>query len=391
MNYKFPMTKDTISKQDLFELSDWIKKNPKLTMGDLTKEFESKWSKYISVNYSVFLNSGSSADFLMAQSGISSGKIKKGDKIIVPACGWSTTISSITQSGLEPIMVDADPKDFNLNLDDAEKICEKHDIKGAIIVHPLGVPGNKEKILKFKKKYKLFLMEDCCASVGAKFEDNTRIGTIGDVSSFSFYYGHQLSTIEGGMVCTNDDEIYQNLLMLRSHGWLKDNSKEFIEKVIATNPENVDKTNFPFNFIIPGFNLRPTEINSFLGIKQLEKADVIFKKRNSNHLRYFENLHSRYKMQDFGNNWPVSLHVGILAENYEKREKILRKLSDEKVEFRTWSHGNLGKHPFWIKKYDEFSGKNSDKIYSSGFIVPSHPYLNNDEIDTISEIILNVK
>ena len=96
-------------------------------------------------------------------------------------------------------------------------------------------------------------------------------------------------------------------------------------------------------------------------------------------------------MQDFGNNWPVSLHVGILAENYEKREKILRKLSDEKVEFRTWSHGNLGKHPFWIKKYDEFSGKNSDKIYSSGFIVPSHPYLNNDEIDTISEIILNVK
>ena len=152
MKYKYPLANSPIDKEDISYLIKWLETNPRLTMGPITKKFENNWSKYIGTKNSVFVNSGSSANTLMVYTAIINGNLSIGDKIIVPSCGWVTSISPIIQFGLNPIMVDADENDYGVDFDEVEKVCEKSDIKGIIIVHPLGVPVNKNRILKLKSK-----------------------------------------------------------------------------------------------------------------------------------------------------------------------------------------------------------------------------------------------
>ncbi len=387
MNFRYPLAGETISKSDIDKLRDWLASYPRLTMGELTAEFESKWAKYIATKRSIFVNSGSSANLLMVYLGIVTGKFKPGDKVIVPSCGWVTTLSPIIQFGLEPIMVDANDYNYGLNISEVENLCKKQEIKGLILVHPLGVPNDKDEIMSLKNKYNFFLMEDCCASVGAKFADGTKIGTIGDVSSFSFYFGHQLSTIEGGFVNTNSEKFYQTMLMLRSHGWTKDISEKFFQSDIAN--LNVDSVNEPFNFIHSGFNIRSTDLQAFIGLSQLEKAESIMKARNRNHRRYKKSISNDFTFQDWGKAWPVSLHIGILAKDRLTRSKVLDACKNNGIETRVWSHGNLGRHPFWEKKYGKFNGHWANQIYERGFILPTFPELNDKDVDFISSICNN--
>ena len=387
MNFRYPLAGETISKSDIDKLRDWLASYPRLTMGELTAEFESKWAKYIATKRSIFVNSGSSANLLMVYLGIVTGKFKPGDKVIVPSCGWVTTLSPIIQFGLEPIMVDANDYNYGLNISEVENLCKKQEIKGLILVHPLGVPNDKDEIMSLKNKYNFFLMEDCCASVGAKFADGTKIGTIGDVSSFSFYFGHQLSTIEGGFVNTNSEKFYQTMLMLRSHGWTKDISEKFFQSDIAN--LNIDSVNEPFNFIHNGFNIRSTDLQAFIGLSQLEKAESIMKARNRNHRRYKKSISNDFTFQDWGKAWPVSLHIGILAKDRLTRSKVLDACKNNGIETRVWSHGNLGRHPFWEKKYGKFNGHWANQIYERGFILPTFPELNDKDVDFISSICNN--
>ena len=387
MNFKYPLAGDTISKNDIDLLRKWLAKYPRLTMGELTKDFEIKWAKYIGTEKSIFVNSGSSANMLMVYLGLVLRKLKKGDKVIVPACGWATTIAPIIQFGLNPIMVDANKYNFGVDINEVDQICQKQSIKGMIFVHPLGVPCDKDEIISLKEKHNLFLMEDCCASVGAKYADGTKIGTVGDVSSFSFYFGHQLSTIEGGFVNTNHNEYYEKMLMLRSHGWVKDVSNDYHKKL--NEKWNLDEVNGPFNFVHSGFNIRGTDLQAFLGLHQIKKADGIMKARNRNHIRYKQKMNEEFTFQDWGKSWPVSLHIGILARNKIVRDKVLKVCKEKKIETRVWSHGNLGRHPFWTKDYGLFKGEWSDEIYNRGFILPTFPELKDKDIDYISTICNN--
>ncbi len=382
--YKYPLANSPISQKDLNQLSKWIRGNPRLTMGPLTKKFESNWAKYIGTKYSIFLNSGSSANLMMVYCGIISGRLKKGDSVIVPACGWITSISPLIQFGLKPIMVDADPENFGLNFEMVNKICKRKKIKGLVLVHPLGVPVNLNEIQKVKKKFNLFVMEDCCASVGAKYSNKKNIGTVGDVSSFSFYFGHQLSTIEGGFVNTSNSHIYSLMLMLRSHGWTKDLTANQINKMGIKS--KINSENGDFNFVTSGFNLRSTDLQAFIGLQQLKKADYVFNKRNINHMYYVKNLNSNFTLQSVENCWPVSLHIGVLAKSNNHRKKVIKNLEKHKIENRVWSHGNLGKHNFWIENYSEFHGIIANEIYHRGFILPTYPELKKKDLDFIINI-----
>ena len=382
--YKYPLANSPISQKDLNQLSKWIRGNPRLTMGPLTKKFESNWAKYIGTKYSIFLNSGSSANLMMVYCGIISGRLKKGDSVIVPACGWITSISPLIQFGLKPIMVDADPENFGLNFEMVNKICKRKKIKGLVLVHPLGVPVNLNEIQKVKKKFNLFVMEDCCASVGAKYSNKKNIGTVGDVSSFSFYFGHQLSTIEGGFVNTSNSHIYSLMLMLRSHGWTKDLTANQINKMGIKS--KINSENGDFNFVTSGFNLRSTDLQAFIGLQQLKKADYVFNKRNINHMHYVKNLNSNFTLQSVENCWPVSLHIGVLAKSNNHRKKVIKNLEKHKIENRVWSHGNLGKHNFWIENYSEFHGIIANEIYHRGFILPTYPELKKKDLDFIINI-----
>lgn len=373
--WKYPLASDTIDENDIDSLINWLRTNPRLTMGEVTKQFERKWADFIGTNYSVYLNSGSSANLLMVYSLLNAGKLKN-NKFLVPSCGWATTLSPFIQFGIEPIMVDAEDGNYNIDLNIVEDYLKLGDIDGFIFVHVLGVPHRRKELSYLKEKYGCYILEDSCASVGAKYDDESYVGTLGDMSSFSFYFGHQLSTIEGGFINTDDKFLYEELLKLRSHGWVKD----------IVNDEYRNDENFPFIFNEPGFNVRSTDLQAYIGLRQLEKAERIFSKRNENHMRYVEKLNDRFELQDCENTTPVSLHIGILAESNKHRKEVIEECNKNSIETRVWSHGNLGKHKFWTSRYGEFSGEVANKIYERGFIVPTHPFLELKNIDFISEI-----
>ena len=373
--WKYPLASDTIDENDIDSLINWLRTNPRLTMGEVTKQFERKWADFIGTNYSVYLNSGSSANLLMVYSLLNAGKLKN-NKFLVPSCGWATTLSPFIQFGIEPIMVDAEDGNYNIDLNIVEDYLKLGDIDGFIFVHVLGVPHRRKELSYLKEKYGCYILEDSCASVGAKYDNESYVGTLGDMSSFSFYFGHQLSTIEGGFINTDDKFLYEELLKLRSHGWVKD----------VVNDEYRNDENFPFIFNEPGFNVRSTDLQAYIGLRQLEKAERIFSKRNENHMRYVEKLNDRFELQDCENTTPVSLHIGILAESNKHRKEVIEECNKNSIETRVWSHGNLGKHKFWTSRYGEFSGEVANKIYERGFIVPTHPFLELKNIDFISEI-----
>ena len=373
--WKYPLASDTIDENDIDSLINWLRTNPRLTMGEITKQFERKWADFIGTNYSVYLNSGSSANLLMVYSLLNAGKLKN-NKFLVPSCGWATTLSPFIQFGIEPIMVDAEDGNYNIDLNIVEDYLKRGNIDGFIFVHVLGVPHRRKELLYLKDKYGCYILEDSCASVGAKYDDESYVGTLGDMSSFSFYFGHQLSTIEGGFINTDDKFLYEELLKLRSHGWVKD----------IVNDEYRNDENFPFIFNEPGFNVRSTDLQAYIGLGQLEKADGIFTKRNENHMRYVEKLNDRFELQDCENTTPVSLHIGILAESNKHRKEVIEECNKNSIETRVWSHGNLGKHKFWTSRYGEFYGEVANKIYERGFIVPTHPSIDLEDIDFISGV-----
>jgi len=385
---KFPLAKETINQEDIDALCTWLKSYPRLTKGALTPQVEQKWAEYIGTSHAVFNNSGSSANLLMVAAALYGGKIPN-KKVVVPSVGWVTTIAPVMQLGLTPLMVEADKNTYGIDLDHLESLCETERPDAVIFVQVLGVPHYKDRLLRLKEKYGFFLLEDACAALGASYGDGTMVGTVGDMSSFSFYFGHQLSTIEGGMVNTDDPELYNLLLMLRSHGWAKDLDQKSYDKLISEH--GVDDFHKPFTFFIPGFNLRSTDLQAFLGLRQIEKASWVAERRNRNHLRYAENLKGYVEFQEWGTANPVSISFGALAKNTKHRKEIVTRLVEAGIETRIFSAGNLGRHPFWTSVYGEFRAPMSDKIHSCGFFVPNYPEMTDEEVDYVCRVVRGEK
>ena len=219
-NYKIPLVNDTISNQELNDLADWIKTIPRLTKGPLNDEFQQVWSNWLNVKHSVFVNSGSSANLLMVDALIESGRLKS-KNIVVPAVSWSTTVAPVIQLGLTPILCDADKDNLGLDIEHLEEILSSNEIGAIMIVHVLGVPNHMTEICELCEKYDVILLEDCCESHGSEYKDS-KVGTFGLMSTFSYFYGHHISTIEGGMISTSDDEMNELLILKRAHGWVRD-------------------------------------------------------------------------------------------------------------------------------------------------------------------------
>ena len=187
------------------------------------------------------------------------------------------------------------------------------------------------------------------------------------------------------MVNTDDKELYELLLMLRSHGWGKDLDKEAYDQLMTDN--GVDDFHQPFTFFIPGFNLRATDLQAFIGLRQIEKADWVAERRNKNHLRYAKNLEGYVEFQDWGENVPVSISFGALANSTDHRKEIVTRLVNNGIETRIYSAGNLGRHPFWVKEYGAFQDEMSDKIHETGFFLPNYPEMNNEDVDFICDVV----
>ena len=280
MKIKFPLMVNNISRNDLNSIINYLKKkDPILTQNKNVELFEKKWSKWLGVKYSVFVNSGSSANLLSIA--LLNIKYPKGGEIIVPPLAWSSDISSVLNFNFTPVFVDINLKNLGMHNEQIlSKINKK--TKAIFISHIQGFNCFSKKLLDVIKKKKIILIEDVCESHGAKFKGK-KLGSYGWTSNFSFYYAHHMTTIEGGMICTNDKSAYNNLLMLRSHGMAREIKDKKIRKTIIKKNKNL---NPDFIFMHPAFNVRNNEIGGILGLSQLKRLNKNILKRNSN-FRFF--------------------------------------------------------------------------------------------------------
>lgn len=382
---RYHLAEDTIDNKDVDQLIDWLKTYPRLTKGKVTLEFEAKWSQWLGTKHSVFCNSGSSANLLMYYALDISGRLKN-KKVIVPSVGWVTSVAPAMQFGFEPIMCEADRDTFGLDLDHLESLLKEHQPSTVLMVQVLGVPHKMDRLMALKDQYGFFLLEDACAAIGASYRGR-KVGTFGDMASFSEYFGHQFSTIEGGLISTNDKQFNDLLLMSRSHGWSKDLDRKAHAALVEEH--HVDDFHSPFVFYIPGFNLRSTDLQAFIGLGQVDKLDWIVSKRQENHSRYKKHFEGKLDFQKCDPESTVcSISFGALAKDTEQRRAIVGALVENGIETRIFSAGNLGLHPFWYEKYGKFSAPMADRIHHCGFFLPNNPSLKIGDIDFISKVVL---
>lgn len=378
------LVKDTINTVHLSNLVDWLNTNPKLTKGELTVAFEKKWSEWLGTKYSVFVNSGSSAN-LSAICALIVGNKLKNKKVIVPAVSWVTTVAPIIQLGLTPIMCDCDKNNLGLNIFHLKKLIKQHKPSAIVLVHVLGIPNHMNEILQLCKENNIFLIEDTCEGLGSKY-DGKKLGTMGDMSTFSFYFGHHMSTIEGGMVCTNNSEFYHLLLSLRSHGWDRDLPDE--QKKHLRSKYKVSDFRALYTFYYPGFNLRSTDLQAFLGIDQMDGLETLIKKRNENYNLYNSLIKDNvWKIKPPKNCFVSNFAYPLITKNIKK---VVSELNKNKIENRPLICGSIAEQPFWYEKYGKTNLINAKKVHYKGLYLPNHQELKRKEIEYICNIINKV-
>ncbi len=376
------LVKDTITPEELQAMARWLESNPRLTKGDLTREFEAAWADWQGAVGAVFTNSGSSANFLMFDALINSKRLKS-KNIVAPAVSWVTTVAPIIQLGLNPLLCDADPINLGLNPAMLEDLLKKNTVGAVILVHVLGVPNHMEEITYLCSKYNTPLLEDCCEAPGAMY-DGKRVGTFGEMSSFSFYYGHHMSTIEGGMVCVNDEDLRSIILSIRSHGWARDLPDERRAELERKN--DIDWFQSLYTFYYAGYNFRPTEISAFLGLSQLRRLDNIVRRRNEIYFRYLNRLQKKITCLRQDRGFVSSLAFGLTCR---ERQRIVDSLRRNDIESRPLICGSIGRQPFWKALYGPTNLKVADEVHDTGFYLPVNQDLLDREVDFICDVVLD--
>lgn len=379
-SYKQRLVEQTISKDDITSLANWLIDEPILTKNEVTGQFERRWAEWNGNQYAVFVNSGSSANLLMIYGLVVSGALKN-RKVVVPAVSWVTTVSPVMQLGLEPILCDCDPLNLGLSVDHLNEICKEHDPAAVIAVHVLGHACHLNEISEICRKQGAILLEDCCESHGTLY-DGQKVGTFGRCATFSFYYAHHMSTIEGGMVVTDDESLYNIFLSLRSHGWSRDLDTEYRTRLRKEYALSEFRERFAFYY--PGFNLRSTDVNAFLGLRQLDRLTATVECRYQNYCHYEKRLDGRFAIQR-SDGRPAILALGLLIEDCEH---VAMNLEENGIETRPLICGSVGEQPFWIREYGRQMLKNASRVNRDGIYLPAHQHLTSSDIDEICDCLI---
>ena len=382
--FKWQLINDSITQEDKQELIDYISiDNVRFTQGSKVKEFENVWSEWLGVKHSVFVNSGASANYIM----VSIMKELKGvGEVIVPTLGWVSDVSPIVNLGLKPVFVDVSLETFSTDLKKIKSLVNQNTI-GVTLVHCLGFNAITNELVKYCKDKDLFLIEDCCESHGATYKGK-KIGIFGDVSNFSFYFGHHMTTIEGGMVCTNDDEIFQYAKMFRSHGMTRLDylqSDELGVKLQKKYEILYPDLNPLFTFAVPGYNVRNQELNATLGLSQIKRLDYNIGKRVDNLYIWLDGLNSSLFKTDYKTDGNSNFALPLIVLNNDKDRfiRVCQILDRNQVEYRvgTAGGGNQARQPY-LEKFDFIVGDllSSDYIHEFGLYIGNHPELKEEQI-----------
>jgi CDP-6-deoxy-D-xylo-4-hexulose-3-dehydrase len=382
---KIDLIQDTIDNQDIDNLIEWLKTYPRLTKGSKTIEFENKWAQWLGTKYSVFVNSGSSANLLMLYTLKILNKMKN-NKVCVPSLCWVTDLSPVLQFNLEPLLIDCNLDNLSVDLNHLEQVFQTETPSVLILVSVLGLSPDMESIVNLCEKYDVILLEDNCESQGTKFKQK-KLGNFGLMSSFSTYFGHTMSTIEGGIISTNDDEVYNTLLQLRSHGWDRDLSTEAQKEL--REKWGVNDFSALYTFYVPGFNLRSTDLQAQIGIKQLDKVDGMINNRYINFLYYKSKLDGKiWFPTTIDDSYTSNFAIPVITKTSEDKERLIKELTDNNISCRPLISGSMGSQPFYKKLYGETLLPNCTIVDERGIYVPNHDKMTKDDIDRICEILL---
>lgn len=377
------LANDTIDAKSIEHLIQWLQTNPRLTKGDLTVELEKKWSNKIGSKYTVYVNSGSTAIFLTLAALLFSDRLKN-KKIVVPNLSWATDVSSPIILGMDTILVDCNMTDLSIDLEHLERIFIEENPGSMILVSVLGLVPDMAEIVNLCECYNVILLEDVCESMGSKIGDRY-LGTYGTASFFSLYYGHHLSTIEGGFICTDDDDLYNVMVAMRSHGWDRDLSPEVRDKWRTM--YKFDDFTALYKFYYPGFNFRSTDLQAFIGLEQIDKLDDYSAVRNKNFETYRKHIrHSDISISQKDETFVSNFAFPVVTEN---RNIIVENLRSNDIEVRPLIAGAMSSNPF-AKKYCRFQErdlKNSMKINEFGFYLPNHQNLTTEDILHVCDIV----
>lgn len=355
---------------------DNVVKSGMFSMGENVKEFENDFSKFFGVKYSIMVNSGSSANLLAIASLFFRKKnpLKRGDEVIVPTVSWSTTYTPLQQYGLKLKFVDVNLKTLNYDLDKL-KTAVSTETRLIVCVNLLGNPNDFDSIKELCSNHEIDIFEDNCESMGAKYKSQFT-GTIGKVGSFSTFFSHHISTMEGGVITTNDEEIYHILLSLRAHGWTRNLPKNNLVCSIGN-----DKFNEAFRFVLPGYNVRPLEMSGAIGIEQLKKLPNFIKIRRQNaqiYLELFKNSDHFIIQEEIEHSSWFGFSFILKNSNKTKRNDLVKYLSSCQIEVRPIVSGNfLNKENLVLKHFDYTMHENinnSIHLHDNGLFVGNHHF-----------------
>ncbi len=388
MAAKYPLMRNNIAREDLDAVIAHLQQDdPILTNGPQCVAFEQEWSKWLGVKYSVFVNSGASANLLsMALLKI---RHPEGGEVIVPPLTWISDVATVLQNGFTPVFADIDPRTLAMAPDQIlAKITDK--TRAVFLTHVQGFDGLTDGLIAELDKRGIPLIEDVCESHGAT-HNGRRLGSIGWMSNFSFYYAHHMSTIEGGMVCTDDAEVYQQIRMLRSHGMVREsNDADFRTEWREANPE----LNPDFIFAYPAYNVRNTEIGAIMGRSQLKRLDANVLRRTQNLQRFLERIDAKRYQTDFklegSSNYAFNLIMKAADPEYVQR--LMATMRETGIEFRRGSAGggNQLRQPYLrgiVPKDHHLAFPHTEHVHFYGFYIGNFPDLRDGEIDAICRIV----
>lgn len=389
-NFYLPLMSDNIDKEDVKALIDFLSQDqiPKLTNGPKVVEFENAWGNWLGTKYNLMVNSGASANELTM---LALNYIHGDGEIIVPPLTWISDISSVIFSGFKPVFCDINLKNFSFDIEKLKQVITPN-TKAIFLTHVLGINGLTDELIQLCKEKDILLIEDVCESHGTTFKDK-KVGSYGFASNFSFYFAHHMSTIEGGMICTNDEYFYQVCRALRSHGMMREMTDDNLkQQIISDNPD----LNKDFIFIAPAHNFRSTELNAVIGLSQIKKLDSNNTHRVNNFNYFMSKLDSNKYITDIEmeGQCNYAFIVVLKEENFETRDKVEATLKEKGIEFRRGlsGGGNQLRQPYFKKNYniDYSDFKNMDHVHHFSWYVGNYPTLEREKIDTLINVLNSI-
>ena len=390
--FKWSLMNDNIIQSDKQAVIEFLNQpNVRFTQSKYVREFEKAWSEWLGVKHTVYVNSGASANYIMASIVRELYGSKK--EVIVPPIGWVSDVASYIKNDLTPVFVDVGLDNLSMTVENIEKAITDKTV-AINLVHALGFNALNDRLLEVAKKYNLMLIEDCCESHGATF-NKQKIGTFGKMSNFSFYFGHHITTVEGGVVCTNDDMIYDLAKLFRSHGMTRETSKEMQDKYKNKYPN----LNPLFTFAVPGYNMRNVEINAVIGLEQLKRLDSNIEKRVENFSTWIEALDDEFFYTDYEveGNSNFALPLILRSPSLQSLNSVCETLESNGIEYRlgTAGGGNQALQPYLREgKYDyRIDGDltNANHIHEFGLYVGNHTDLSKEQIINLCNELNKVK